>query len=196
MNNLSLGASVISLLIRQRRPFLVMDRITRWELEPQPTLWSAKYVSSNDPIFEGHFPTFPILPGAITLEGVAQTAGSLLTLTNLHQYYQEQGKTFAELIEQLKNAEKVATLQPGASQDSYQKLAEQLKASAGEKIGVAGAVNIRFKRPVFPGCLLEMKTTLAHRHGAVVKFKVQATVENEEVVRGTITGSAIIPGAA
>ncbi len=58
-----------------RYPFLLVDRIT--ELEENRRIVGIKNVTANEPFFQGHFPTRPIMPGVLILEAMAQTGGVL-----------------------------------------------------------------------------------------------------------------------
>ena len=53
-----------------------IDRVE--ELEPGVRCVAVKFVDPADPIFAGHFPGKPILPGVLLIEAVAQTAGVML----------------------------------------------------------------------------------------------------------------------
>src|SRR5271169_1862160 len=68
--------SEIETLIPHRPPFLWIDRVE--ELEPGVRCVAVKFVDPADPIFAGHFPAQPILPGVLLIEAVAQTAGVML----------------------------------------------------------------------------------------------------------------------
>ncbi len=68
--------SEIETMIPHRPPFLWIDRVE--ELEPGVRCVAAKFVDPADPIFAGHFPAKPILPGVLLIEAVAQTAGVML----------------------------------------------------------------------------------------------------------------------
>jgi len=68
--------SEIETMIPHRPPFLWIDRIE--ELEPGVRCVAVKFVDPADPIFAGHFPTKPIVPGVLLIEAVAQTAGVML----------------------------------------------------------------------------------------------------------------------
>ena len=54
---------------------LLVDRIV--ELEPERIV-GIKNVTANEPFFAGHFPDFPVMPGVLILEAMAQTAGVLV----------------------------------------------------------------------------------------------------------------------
>ena len=68
--------SEIERLIPHRPPFLWIDRVE--ELEPGVRCVAVKFVDPENPIFAGHFPDKPILPGVFLIEAVAQTAGVML----------------------------------------------------------------------------------------------------------------------
>ncbi len=68
--------SEIETLIPHRAPFLWIDRVE--ELEPGVRCVATKFVDPANPIFAGHFPAKPILPGVLLIEAVAQTAGVML----------------------------------------------------------------------------------------------------------------------
>jgi 3-hydroxyacyl-[acyl-carrier-protein] dehydratase len=66
----------IEKMIPHRAPFLWIDRVE--ELEPGVRCIAVKFVDPADPMFAGHFPAKPILPGVFLIEAVAQTAGVML----------------------------------------------------------------------------------------------------------------------
>jgi 3-hydroxyacyl-[acyl-carrier-protein] dehydratase len=66
-----LNIQEIMAIIPHRFPFLLIDRIV--ELEPGQRAVAEKMVSINEPFFQGHFPEFPIMPGVLIVEAMAQT---------------------------------------------------------------------------------------------------------------------------
>ena len=68
--------SEIETMIPHRPPFLWIDRVE--ELDPGVRCVAVKFVDPANPIFAGHFPAKPILPGVLLIEAVAQTAGVML----------------------------------------------------------------------------------------------------------------------
>ncbi len=63
-------------ILPHRYPFLLIDRIT--ELVRTKRIVALKNVTINEPFFAGHFPTFPIMPGVLVVEAMAQAGGVLL----------------------------------------------------------------------------------------------------------------------
>lgn len=64
-------------MLPHRYPFLLVDRVIAYTLEPAKTLTAIKNVSSNEPFFQGHFPHDPVMPGVLILEAMAQACGIL-----------------------------------------------------------------------------------------------------------------------
>lgn len=64
-------------ILPHRYPFLLIDRVISYTLEPEKTLTAIKNVTVNEPFFEGHFPGEPVMPGVLILESMAQACGVL-----------------------------------------------------------------------------------------------------------------------
>jgi UDP-3-O-[3-hydroxymyristoyl] N-acetylglucosamine deacetylase/3-hydroxyacyl-[acyl-carrier-protein] dehydratase len=71
----SLSINQLLKLLPHRYPFLMIDRVTKVEGN---CITAIKNVSINEPYFQGHFPRFPIMPGVLQLEAIAQAAGVLM----------------------------------------------------------------------------------------------------------------------
>ena len=56
-----------------RYPFLLVDKIL--ELTPGSGIVGSKNVTINEPFFAGHFPSYPVMPGVLIIEALAQTGG-------------------------------------------------------------------------------------------------------------------------
>ena len=69
----------IKKLIPHRPPFLLIDRVKNVVLGSEGT--GIKMVSGNEPYFAGHFPDFPIMPGVLIVEALAQTASVMVAVT-------------------------------------------------------------------------------------------------------------------
>ena len=62
-------------ILPHRYPFLLVDRIEELEAE---RIIGIKNVTANEPFFVGHFPEFPVMPGVLIVEAMAQVAGVLV----------------------------------------------------------------------------------------------------------------------
>jgi beta-hydroxyacyl-[acyl carrier protein] dehydratase FabZ len=72
-----LDINQIQEIIPHRPPFLLVDRIT--EVEPGVRAVGIKNVTMNEPHFTGHFPGYPVMPGVLIVEALAQV-GSVAML--------------------------------------------------------------------------------------------------------------------
>ncbi len=66
----------IMAILPHRYPFLLIDRVL--EVERKRRIVALKNVSINEPHFQGHFPGYPIMPGVLMVEAIAQAGGALL----------------------------------------------------------------------------------------------------------------------
>jgi beta-hydroxyacyl-ACP dehydratase FabZ len=71
----TLDINEIKQILPHRFPFLLVDRIIECEAE---RIVGLKNVTLNEPFFQGHFPDFPVMPGVLIVEAMAQTAGILV----------------------------------------------------------------------------------------------------------------------
>ena len=60
-------------IVPHKYPFLMIDKII--ERTPGVSATCQKNVSHNEPFFQGHFPGYPVMPGVLITEAMAQTAG-------------------------------------------------------------------------------------------------------------------------
>ncbi|MTI80564.1 MAG: 3-hydroxyacyl-ACP dehydratase FabZ [Firmicutes bacterium] len=63
-------------ILPHRYPFLLVDRIT--EMEPGKRAVGIKNVTVNEPFFQGHFPGYPVMPGVLIIEAMAQVGAVAL----------------------------------------------------------------------------------------------------------------------
>ncbi|MBU3607508.1 3-hydroxyacyl-ACP dehydratase FabZ [Polynucleobacter nymphae] len=75
---IAIDINKIMKLLPHRYPFLLVDRVL--EFTPRQSITAIKNVTINEPFFQGHFPDFPVMPGVLIIEALAQTA-ALLTFT-------------------------------------------------------------------------------------------------------------------
>jgi 3-hydroxyacyl-[acyl-carrier-protein] dehydratase len=66
-------------MIPHRYPMLMVDRVVDMRLDHSAI--GIKNVSINEPFFQGHFPTEPVMPGVLIVEAMAQTAAVLVVAT-------------------------------------------------------------------------------------------------------------------
>jgi 3-hydroxyacyl-[acyl-carrier-protein] dehydratase len=127
----ALDVNGIMELLPHRPPFLFIDRMI--DIIKGESATGIKTVSINEPFFAGHFPGFPIMPGVIICEAMAQTAGAVV----------------------------VDSLGPEGR---------------GKLVFFMTLDNGRFRNPVFPGDVLELKVKLVRKRGPVWKFGGSAFV--------------------
>ena len=134
-NKVLLHNDIIS-LIPHRYPFLLIDKVTDINLNVSVT--GIKAVSFNEPFFLGHFPKYPVMPGVLILEAMAQTAACLIAYGD---------KSLA------KNS----------------------------LVFFTGIEKAKFKKPVTPGCILNLKINVTAKKKLLYKFIGEAFV-NEKLI--------------
>lgn len=75
---LPMNISKVMRRLPHRYPFLLIDRIMEVEM-PNKRLVALKNVTMNEPFFPGHFPHYPVMPGVMILEAMAQACSLLLS---------------------------------------------------------------------------------------------------------------------
>lgn len=82
-----------------RYPFLLVDRVL--ECVPGERIKALKNVSVNEPFFPGHFPKYPVMPGVLILEALAQASG-ILTFKTLGRLQQDNEHYYFAAIDSAK----------------------------------------------------------------------------------------------
>lgn len=189
---LELGPDVIRHLVPHRRPFLMVDRVRRYERGPTPKLVAERYVSANEPVFEGHYPGLHLWPGVYTIEGLGQSSLLLEVLCFLEREAEARGASHEAVLGELRNLELGYRLKPGFRPDG-----SQLLRSLGEHpppLSMSGSVEMKFIEPVFAGSMLEYQVVRQHVfEQRFVRVAVEARVSGKLVAKGTLTG---VTGAA
>jgi len=70
-----MNVDYVKSILPHRYPFLLVDGVIE---EGEDYIIAFKNISITDPVFQGHFPDYPIYPGVLIVEGLAQAAGILL----------------------------------------------------------------------------------------------------------------------
>ena len=76
-------------LIPHRHPFLLIDKVT--DIIVNKSITGVKAITFNEPFFAGHFPNYPVMPGVLILESMAQTAACLVS-------YEDQSLSLNSLV--------------------------------------------------------------------------------------------------
>ena len=120
-------------LIPHRYPFLLIDKIT--DIDLNQSITGIKSVTFNEPFFPGHFPNYPVMPGVLILEAMAQTAACL-----------------------------VAYGDKSLSKDNL--------------VFFTGIEKAKFRKPVTPGCILNLKINVVTNKRSLYKFNGKAFIDD------------------
>ena len=74
--SITMDVHQIQQILPHRYPFLLIDRVV--EMTRKERIVALKNVTVNEPFFRGHFPGYPIMPGVLMVEAIAQAGGALL----------------------------------------------------------------------------------------------------------------------
>lgn len=188
MTALKLGADTIAHLIPHRRPFLFLDGIDGFERAPQPTLTGFKQVSSNEPVFEGHFPGLSLWPGVYTIEGMGQAVNALLVILAIVEGFERAGHTESDALEALRAIDARSRLGGRPLTEAQRQVLAGLGSPA-DRVGLAGAIDVKLMEPVFAGATIAYRVTLTHALSNARRFDVLATVRERPVARGSLTSA-------
>jgi len=105
---LPINVEQIQELLPHRYPFLLVDRVV--EIVPDVSVVALKNVTINEPFFQGHFPSHPMMPGVLIVEAMAQAAGLLTQLSR--RFKGDKGSPLFYLVK-VDNARFSAPVVPG-----------------------------------------------------------------------------------
>lgn len=106
-----LGVDAIKQIIPHRYPFLMVDRIENLTVGKSCTAY--KNVSNNEWFFQGHFPQYPVFPGVLIIEAMAQSAGVLAFKTLIDENVTAPGKSDFVYFTSIENAKFRKPVVPG-----------------------------------------------------------------------------------
>ena len=185
---LRLGADTVTMLLPHRRPFLFLDGVEGFARSPRPTLTGHKQVSVNEPVFDGHFPGLSLWPGVYTIEGMGQAVNALLVLLAVVEGFEKRGRTEAEALDALRAIDARNRLGRRAPTEVERSLLEHL-GQPSDRVGLAGAIDVKLVEPVFAGSTLAYRVTLTHSLSNARRFDVVASVKDRPVAQGSITSA-------
>lgn len=187
---LGLGTNVVELLLPQRWPLQMIDRIERIHEGARPVIEASRFISASDVVFRGHFPDLHLWPGVLTIEGLGQSGAALSVILALRdRLAAEEGHADAG-YEALRNLERGYTLHAGFDRAAADRFRERM-ATVRPGIAVGAAVDVRLRRPVFAGQRLDYRVTIAGLVGEMVRYEVEASVAGTVVADGAMTGALV-----
>ncbi len=87
VTKINYGQDIIKKLVPHREPFLLVDKLTGLDLsEDNECIIGSRTIVGSDPVFQGHFPDYPVYPGALQMEMGGQL-GLCLTYFMLNKTY-------------------------------------------------------------------------------------------------------------
>lgn len=166
---LSIDAYTTRKFMPQRYPMMMLDRVKAFFYEANRCV-CLKMVSQNDPVLPGHFPDFPIFPGVLIIEALAQSSGMLVILLAMHDEF---GGVDA-MLAQLERARETSEI-------------------LGGNLMILAESKIKHIAPVYPGSLIELHSEQILKREGMFVCKVAALVDGIEVSKGQITLAKLPP---
>lgn len=143
-------------------PFALLDRIRACDIDAGVSL-SLKSITLSDPVLNGHFRDYPIYPGVLIIEALAQNCGVLLTLR--------------KLCRELGSCEAVL---------AFVERSERVHFNQSEQIVLADS-RIKHIQAVYPADTLMLEARFSLEREGLYVFRVAARVDDQLVAQGQIT---------
>lgn len=143
-------------IMPQGFPFILLDKVQKCCVETK-SMFGLKNITLSDPILSGHFREYPIYPGVLIIEALAQNSGLFIYINLLHKRF----GSYADLI---------PVLEKGLP-NNY----------------VLVDSKVKHINPVFPGDSLLLESTLLMEREKMHIFNVSAKVDDQIVAKGQVT---------
>ena len=140
---IALDHSAVRQLLPHRPPLLLVDEVEAY-CPQERRLVALKHVSQNEPFLQGHFPEYPIFPGALTVEALLQACTMLMHLDARF----EEGTSEGDITEFLRSF-----------RPPYSVLMES---------------RVKHMAPCYPGNQIKLDVQLTGVSGGISTFKVRA----------------------
>lgn len=161
--HMSLSAQTVHRILPQRYPLQLLDCYKALYLD-QGRAIGIKQITMTDPVLYGHFPGFPIYPGVLLIEAMAQNAGGLAALQDL---YRRVG-SYEALLD-------IINTENGLEENQERKMLILVDS------------RVKHMRPAYPGQTIELEAQIQMQRDNMIVFKVAALVEGVESARGQLT---------
>lgn len=174
-----LGLVLPTTLLRMgtwRYPFFLVDKIVEFKRGARGYVLVQKNVSFNEAFFGGHFPDNPVMPGVLIAEVMGQACEYLTFLNEFSELHEtrHQGKS-------IKTPHELAS---ALNDNQGIELIEEIRSSSH---GFLAGQDIKFKTPVLPGDILEVKSELKLADGnGFYHYQVEARIGRKTACTGRI----------
>lgn len=175
----SFGLTLPTTLLRMgtwRYPFFLVDKIVDFKRGPRGHVLAQKNVSFNEAFFGGHFPENPVMPGVLVAEVMGQASEYLTFLNEFSDLYEAKYKD-----QSIKIPRELALALNG---EEGLELIDEIRSSSH---GFLAGQDIKFKTPVLPGDVLEVKSELKLADGnGFYHYQVEARIGRKIACIGRI----------